>query len=90
LPVLSKYKPREKISRVVGFGSSACPVVVCAGTVELPVAGLLNHQINVLLRPPGKIQDVPFARHFRLADALSEANERRNRISGRINAPHIS
>ena len=61
LPVLSKYKPREKISRVVGSSISACAVVVCAGTVELPVAGILNRKINVLLRPPGKIQDVPFA-----------------------------
>ena len=44
-------------------------------------------RVNLNIRVAG---DACFARHFRLADALSEANERRNRISGRINAPHIS
>src|SRR5579862_8887985 len=51
-------KSREQIDGVISAGVSAGAIVIRAGSVEPGVAGVLRCKIDVLLRPPGKIEDV--------------------------------
>jgi hypothetical protein len=80
----SENKSREQVCGVVRTGIPTKSVIVRPGTVEPRVAGVLNCEIDVLLRPPGKVENVSSACGTSIPAARDRAGgkERRVRCSG--------
>ena len=58
---LAEDEACHQIGRVIGAGVAAGAVVVGAGAVEFQVAGVLEGQPDVLLRPPAHVEQVTIA-----------------------------
>src|ERR1700751_2957352 len=72
-PQLLEHEPRHQINGVVSAGVATSSVIVCAAAIETRVAGVLRGQADVLLRPPGDVQNVSSA----LRAAVRTARDRR-------------
>src|SRR5579864_718467 len=70
---LLEHETRHQVNGVVSAGVASSGVVIGAAAVETRVAGVLRREADVLLRPPGDVQNVSSA----LRAAVRTARDRR-------------
>src|SRR5579864_4299859 len=58
LPQLLEHEPGHQVNGVVSAGVASSGVVIGAAAIETRVAGVLRREADILLRPPGDVQNV--------------------------------
>src|SRR3989454_288871 len=61
LLTLSKNEPHQQISGIVSCGIASGAVVIGSSAIESRIGSVLDREIDVLLRPPRKIEQVSIA-----------------------------
>src|SRR5437870_3521181 len=61
LLTLSKNEPHQQISGIVSCGIASGAVVIGSSAIESRIPSVLDREIDVLLRPPRKIEQVSIA-----------------------------